>query len=398
MAWNQPGGGGKDPWNNSGGSNEPGADVEAFLNKLKASLNRVFGGGGDGSSGGGPEGRRNDNEPLGRGLVLLVLLAVVVYALFNSIVLIDERERGVVLRFGKYERLMAPGPNLKWPNPIERVMKLNVTDVRSVSDQVRLLTADENIVQIDFGVQYVVSDPKDYFFGTREPDETLKQAAESAIRDVIGGSRMDTILTGERAALAAEAQTRLQATLDSYLTGLQVTVLNIPNARPPQEVRQAFDDAISAREDKERIESEAEAYRSAVVPEARGEAARIRTEAEGYREAVIARATGESERFTLLVDEYRKAPEVMRRRLYLETMEQVLGSNRIIYAGDGGNVLYLPMGSEGGQPPLSRLPAAASATPGLMPPVTGSTSERTPNQRSTTTPRPERPGREENRR
>lgn len=395
MAWNQPGGGGKDkdPWNNGGGNNDPGADVEAFLNKLKANLNRVFGG----SGGGGSDGRRNDNEPLGRGLVALALLAVVVYALFNSIVLIDERERGVVLRFGKYERLMAPGPNLKWPNPIERVLKLNVTDVRSVSDQVRLLTADENIVQIDFGVQYVVSDPRDFFFGTREPDETLKQAAESAIRDVIGGNRMDTILTGERAALAAEAQTRLQATLDSYNTGLQVTVLNIPNARPPQEVRQAFDDAISAREDKERIESEAEAYRSAVVPEARGEAARIRTEAEGYREAVIARAMGESERFTLLAEQYRNAPDVTRRRLYLETMEQVLGGNRIIYAGDGGNVLYLPMGAEGPQGPMSRLPAAANASPALLPSM-GTSPERSPTQRASSTPRPERPGREENRR
>lgn len=397
MAWNQPGGGGsgggkdRDPWNNN--SNDPGADVEAFLNKLKASLNRVFGGSGSGDSSRRGEGQ----DPMGRGLLLLVLLAVLAWAAFDSVVLVDERERGVVLRFGKFDRIMAPGPNFKWPNPIERVLKLDVTRVRSVSDQVRLLTADENIVQIDYGVQFVVSDPKNFFFGTREPEETLKQAAESAIRDVIGGSQMDAILTGERAALAAEAQTRLQATLDSYSTGLQVTVLNIPNARPPQEVREAFDDAISAREDKERIESEAEAYRSTVVPEARGEAARVRTQAEGYREAAIARATGEAERFRLLADEYRKAPEVTRRRLYLETMQEVLSNNRTIYSGDGNNVLYLPVGDDGGQSPQSRLPAAAAALPQLQPNPPASTGSAS-SERNRNSGRPERPSREETRR
>ncbi|MBE5315460.1 MAG: FtsH protease activity modulator HflK [Xanthomonadales bacterium] len=400
MAWNQPGGGGsgggkdRDPWNGNNNNNDPGADVEAFLNKLKASLNRVFGG-----SGGGDASRRGEGQdPFGRGLLLLVLLAVLAWAAFDSVVLVDERERGVVLRFGKFDRIMPPGPNLKWPNPIEQVLKLDVTRVRSVSDQVRLLTADENIVQIDYGVQFVVSDPKNFFFGTREAEETLKQAAESAIRDVIGGSQMDTILTGERAALAAEAQTRLQATLDSYSTGLQVTVLNIPNARPPQEVRQAFDDAISAREDKERIESEAEAYRSTVVPEARGEAARVRTQAEGYRDAVIARATGEAQRFSLLADEYRKAPEVTRRRLYLETMQEVLANNRTIYSGDGNNVLYLPVGEDSGQGPQSRLPAAAAALPQLQPSSPASSSAAPPgSERNRNSGRPERPSREETR-
>ena len=393
MAWNQPGGGGgnKDPWNQGG--KDPGADVEAFLNKLKASLNRVFGGGSGGNSG---DGRRDEQDPVGRGLIFIVVLAVAAWLLFDSITLIDERQRGVVLRFGSFERLMDPGPNFKWPSPIESVRKINVTDVRSESAKVRLLTSDENIVEIDFGVQYLISDPAKYFFGTREPDETLRQASESAVRDVIGSNNMDTILTGERAALAADAPTRLQATLDSYNTGLQVTVLNIPNARPPQEVRQAFDDAISAREDKERIESEAEAYRSKVVPEARGEAARIRAEAEGYREAAIARATGEAERFRLLADEYRKAPEVTRRRLYLETMQEVLANNRTVYAGDGNNVLYLPLGGESGNAPMSRLPAANAALPPALPPSATNTPAQT--ERSTRSGRPERPSREDLRR
>jgi modulator of FtsH protease HflK len=242
--------------------------------------------------------------------------------------------------------------------------------VRSISDQVRLLTRDENIVQIEFNVQYLVGDPRDYLFSTREPDDTMRQAAESAVRDVIGSSEMDTVLTGERAALAADAKRRLQATLDSYKTGLQVNVLNMQNARPPAEVREAFDDAISAREDRERIESEAEAYASKVVPEARGTAARVRTEAEGYKASVIARAEGDAQRFTLLADEYRKAPEVTRRRLYLDTVQEVLANNRKVYAGDGNNVLYLPVQGSGSATPessFSRLPAIGSALPGVPP-------------------------------
>lgn len=386
MAWNQPGGGNKDPWNGK----DPGADVEAFLNKLKAGLNRVFGGsGGDSGSSAG------DGDPGVRGVALVVLLAVVAWALFDSVVLVDERERGVVMRFGKVERLMSPGPNFKWPRPIETVRKLNVTDVRSASDQVRLLTRDENIVQIDFGVQYLISDPERYLFGSRDPDDSLRQAAEGAIRDVIGGSTMDVILTGERARLAAEAQTLLQTSLDEYRTGLQVTVLNISNARPPQEVRQAFDDAISARENKETIESEARAYESKVIPEARGEAARIRAEAEGYRESTITRAKGSADRFALLLDEYHKAPEVTRRRLYLETMQAVLGSNRKVYAGDGGNVLYLPLGD-------STPSASGSSTmPTLLPPVTGTPSapsvERDVTRGARPDARPGRTSREENR-
>lgn len=364
MAWNEPGkggnsdnGGGKDPWKRKDGG---GDDVEIFLSKLKANLGKVFGGGGDGNT---P--RRGSTGPGFGAIAGWALLAVAIWLVFDSWQMIDERQRGVVLRFGEFNRFMDPGPNFKWPRPIESVTKVNVTDVRSISDQVRLLTRDENIVQITYNVQYLVADPRQFLFGTREPDDTIKQAAESAIRDVIGGSEMDLVLTGERALLATEARQRLQIAIDSYPTGLAVTVLNISDARPPQEVRQAFDDAISAREDKERFESEAEAYASKIIPEARGAAARVRNEAQGYQEAAIARATGDSERFTLLLDEYIKAPRVTRQRLYLETMQEVLANNRKVYAGNGDNVLYLPLGSEGGmQPndPLNRLPAASGAT------------------------------------
>lgn len=356
MAWNEPGKGGKDPWDNK----DPGGDVDAFIARLKANLGRVFGGAPPSRKGGG-----SGSNPL-----WWLLAIVVVWVLFDSWQIIDERQRGVVLRFGKFERLMMPGPNFKLPFPIESVRKVDVTQIRTFSDQVRILTRDENIVQIEFNVQYVVSDPKLYLFGARDPDVTLQQAAESAVRDVIGTSPMDSVLTGERAALAAQARGKLQTALDGYRTGLQVSVLNIPNARPPQEVREAFDDAVSAREDKDRIESEAEAYASKVVPEARGAAARIRAQAEGYKQATIARAEGDAERFSLLAEQYRKAPEVTRTRLYLETMQQVLADNRKVYAGDGGNVLYLPLAAPtagntplGSAPQTTTLPPLLSAAP-----------------------------------
>ncbi len=375
MAWNEPGKGGKQPWKSGG---DPNDDVEAFVQKLKDNLGRMFGGGGSGRKSGGAQ--------AGGAFAWIVVLALI-WLVFDSWQMIDERQRGVVLRFGEYNRLMTPGPNFKWPRPIESVVKVNVTDIRSISDEVRMLTRDENIVQISLNVQYLVSDPQSYLFGTRDPDETLKQAAESAVRDVIGSSTMDMVLTGERAALAADARTRLQSTLDNYRTGLQVSVFNLQNARPPNEVRQAFDDAISAREDKERIESEAEAYASTVVPEARGQAARIRAQAEGFRDAIVARATGDAERFNLIYDEYRKAPEVTRKRLYLETLEQVLADNRKVYAGDGNNVLYLPLDGEGraapANAPINRLPAAAAAR---------SSAGEPPRNSGTNTPRPAREG------
>jgi len=380
MAWNQPGGNKKDPWNGGGGDQGP--DVEAFLNRLKSSLGRVFGGGGS-NGGGGTRGNQG-----GPNVWLLLVGGLLLWFLIDAWAMIDERQLGVVLRFGKFDRVMTPGPNFKLPRPLETVTKVDVTQLRSFSDQVRMLTRDENIVQIEYNVQYRVSDPQLFLFGARDPDETLRQAAESAVREVIGTSDMDSVITGEGAsALAAAARQRLQAVLDSYRTGLAVAVFNLQNRRPPSEVREAFDDAISAREDRERIESEAEAYRSRVLPEARGEAARIRAEAEGYRASVMARAQGDAERFRLLAEQYRKAPEVTRQRLYLETMQQVLTNSRKVYAGDGGNVLYLPVQGEAAttQPPaLNRLPAAAAAMPTPTP-------ERDMR-------RPERGGREEVRR
>jgi membrane protease subunit HflK len=239
---------------------------------------------------------------------------------------------------------MTPGFNLKWPGPIETVGKVDATTVRTTSDQVAMLTNDQNIVQVHVNVQYQVSDPRWYLYSVREPDDTLKQAAESAVRSVIGASDMDTILSGQRAELMADAKRILQATVDQYSTGIFVTELNFQDVRPPHEVKDAFDDAIRAKEDRTTAENEAKAYASKVVPEARGDAARIRAEAEGYKAERTARAQGDAERFTLIADEYKLAPEVTRKRLYLETMQQVVGTTpKVIDLSAGKNLLYLPI-------------------------------------------------------
>jgi membrane protease subunit HflK len=240
--------------------------------------------------------------------------------------------------------------------------------VLTLSEQVRVLTKDENIVDIKFNAQYTKSDPRMFLFGSRDPEQTLQQAAESAVREAVGMNTMDTVLF-ERAELVVIARQRLQESLMAYDTGLVLTEFNLPDARPPEEVKPAFDDAISAREDKSRIENEAMAYASKIVPEARGQAAVVRTGAEGYRAAIIARAEGDTERFRLLADEYRKAPEVTRKRLYLETMQLVLASNDKVMAGSENNILYLPIGSSQGRPaapveaPVLRMPATQAATP-----------------------------------
>ncbi|HRQ65669.1 MAG TPA: FtsH protease activity modulator HflK [Xanthomonadaceae bacterium] len=347
MAWNEPGNGkgkGKDPWGD-GGRNQ-GPDVDEFLRKLKNSMS-IFGGR-KGSGGGG------DGAGSGAGGIGWLLLGLLVlWVAFDSWHMVDERQRGVVLRFGEYDRLMPQGLNLAWPRPIEQVHKVDVTSVRAFTSQSRVLTRDENIVIVDFNVQYQVMDPVQFLFGARNPEEILKQASESAVRGVIGTSPMEVVLSGQRAELIAQARDITQTSLELYRTGLQVTDLSLQNARPPGEVREAFDDAISAREDRQRIENEARAYASRVIPEARGQAARVTQEAEAYRDALIARATGEADRFSLLVHEYRRAPEVTRKRLYLETMQEVLANNPKVLMDDrdGNNVLYLPLDRIGGGAP-----------------------------------------------
>jgi membrane protease subunit HflK len=366
MAWNEPGGKRREPWQ-SGGGNEP--DLEGMLRRLRERFGNF------GSGGGG-------------GVIIVVALALIsLWFVLDSARIIDASERGVVLRFGKFDREMGAGLNFKWPAPIERVEIVEATRVRSTSDQVRMLTKDENLVILDFNVQYVVGSAREFLFQVREPEKTLQQAAESAVREVIGANEMDVILSGERTVLATRAREILQKTLDSYATGVMVTEFNFQNVRPPQEVKEAFDDAITAREDRQRFENVAEAYRSKVEPEARGEAARIRAEAEGDKAAVVAIATGEARRFELLAEQYRAAPQVTRKRLLLETMQEVLSrSSKIVVEGGGEKIINLPsMPGFGAGAADTRLPTVVSepSVNASTPAVVSATSRRDDDRKPT---------------
>lgn len=325
MAWNTPGSGSgnngnRNPWKpRNGGGN--GGGIGDILERLRG----LFDGGGGGGN------------PL-----RWVAIVLGVLILFSSFQLIGEQQRGVVLRFGQYARTMQPGPNFKWPWPVESVTKVNATKIETFSNTVPVLTRDENIVTVSLNVQYRINDPRLYLYGSRNADEVLKQASQSAVREQVGRSDLDTVL-GVRGPLAASAKERLQASLDAYRTGLIVTELNLPDARPPQEVQPAFDEVNSAQQVRESLVNEAQAYAAKVVPEARGEAARRRTTAEGYKTAAIARSTGDAQRFSLLQEQYKNAPEVTRKRLWLETVQQVMAQNRKVVGGDGRQLIYVPM-------------------------------------------------------
>jgi membrane protease subunit HflK len=342
MAWNTPGGAGKDGRRPRRG----GSVIDQYLDSLRGLFGGSAGGGGSGGSAGGGIGRW-------AGIAFALWLA------FNCFVLIAEQQRGVVLRFGHLSRVMQPGPHFKLPWPVERVLKVNATQIKTFSETLPVLTSDENIVSVEVNVQYRVADPEQYLFGTRDADQVLQQATLSAVREQVGRSDLDTVLSA-RAALSVSAKQRLEAALKAYQTGLAVTELNLPNARPPEEVKPAFDDVNSAQQDKDRLTSEARAYAAKIVPEARGQAARVRTVAEGYKTASIARATGDAERFSLLLDQYKLAPEVTRKRLWLETVQQVLGGNRKVVGGDGRQLIYVPMGQ-------GATTANASSVPNVLP-------------------------------
>ncbi len=328
MAWNEPGGGKRDPWQ---GKPQP-PDIEAMLQRLRDGVSKLLrGAGGSGGSGSG-------------GVALIVLVLIVGWIALTSFAKIDAQQIGVVLRFGQFNRVMQNGLNLKWPAPIEQVIPVDATNVRSISDEVRMLTKDENVVLVDFNVQYQVTDAKQYLFAANQPDATLKQAAESAVRQVIGRSEMDTILSGHGSEVVGETKKLLQQTLDSYGVGLLVTEVNFQKILPPPEVKEAFDDANNAGNNQQQFINEAQGYAAKVVPLARGEAARILAEANGYKAAHIASATGDTQRFSLIEAQYKAAPEVTRKRLYLETMQGVLGDNlKVVDGSNGKNMIYLPL-------------------------------------------------------
>jgi len=343
MAWNEPGK--RDPWQGK----KPPPDLDEMLRRLRDGVGRLFGGGGGGST----------SSSGGSGMFLLIALALVtLWVAATSMVSIDAQQIGVVLRFGQFDRIMNNGLNLKWPSPIEQVVKVEATSVKSVTDEVRMLTKDENIVAVSFNVQYMITNAKQYLFGASQPDETLKQAAESAVRQVMGRSEMDTILSGHGSEVVVETKKLLQQTLDAYAVGITVTDVNFQRILPPEEVKKAFDDANNAGNNQKQVINAAQAYAAQQIPNARGDAARIRAEAEGYKAAKIAAATGDASRFNLVDAQYRAAPDVTRKRLYIETMQDVLGKTlKVIDQSNGKSMLYLPLDKMREEV----LPAAAAA-------------------------------------
>jgi len=352
MAWNEPGGNGDnhDPWrsgkNRGGkrGDDQGPPDLDEALRKLQDKMNDIFGGSGKKRSSGFGGGGDGSGSSGGSGFFWLVIVLAVLFWGGMGFYTVDQQERGVVLRLGKFHEIVNPG--LQWNPPmIDDVSKVNVTRLRTVDHGALMLTEDENIVDVELTVQYKVADPKAYQLNVRDPETSLSQASESALRHVVGASEMHSILTEGRETLAVEVQGLLQGYMDDYVTGLSIIKVNIKNAQAPSQVQDAFDDVIKAREDEQRVKNEAESYANSVVPEARGVAQRIVEEANAYREEVVARADGESQRFVALLEEYEKAPQVTRERLYLDAMETVMSGNpKVLVDVEGGNnMMYLPL-------------------------------------------------------
>lgn len=330
MAWNEKNSG--NPWNSGGQQGPP--DLDKVVRDLQRKLGGVFGGRRGGGEGG----------PGGASIGVIIAIVVILW-LLSGIYKIDDAERGVVLQFGQYHATTLPG--LRWhiPFPIQRVEKVNVAAVDRYKHSTRMLTSDENIVVVDTVVQFRRDDPQAYLFNVRDPEETLSEVSESAIREIVGTANLDFVLTEGRSEIAQRTKDLIQSTLDAYGAGLQVTSVNLQDANFPTQVQASVQDAIKAREDQERLALEAQSYRNDIVPRARGNAARQLQDAEAYLSRVVNDAQGEAARFEAVLVEYQKAPEVTRQRLYLETIEGVYGSaNKILLDAEGsGNLLYLPM-------------------------------------------------------
>jgi modulator of FtsH protease HflK len=370
MALNDP------QWGGRRGNQGP-PDLDELWRDFNRKLNGFFGrrGGGDGQ---GPQGSGPRN--VGSGAWLLVGLIVVVW-LASGFYIVQDGQRGVVLRFGEYTQTTMPGPRWHLPYPIESVEVVNMAQMRTVEigyrNHVRskvlreslMLTDDENIVDVQFAVQFVLKSPTDYLFNTRFPDESVLQAAESAIRESVGKSSMDFVVFEGRAEVAALAHKLMQEILDRYGTGISISKVTMQNAQPPEQVQAAFDDAVKAGQDRERQKNEGEAYANDVVPKARGAAARIVQEAEAYRQRVVAQAEGDGARFRQVVAEYRRAPDITRERLYIDAMQQIMSNTTKVMVDQkagGNNLIYLPLdrlmqtpGARAGDP----APKVAESTP-----------------------------------
>lgn len=342
MAWNDPGG--RDPWGGNNNSTPP--DLEEAFKQLKEKLQGMFGGK-PSSPGSGSSKKGGSNLPIFIGLLVLIG-----YWLINSIYILDEKERGVVLRFGEYHSTLQPGINWQ-PALIDNVYIVSVTDERQYEpplSQSLMLTQDENIVVVPLTVQYNIKDVRDYVLNVRDPDETLEQATDSAIRHVVGSSNLDNVISAGRELLRVEVELRLQSYLDTYGAGIHIIDVTLQEGTAPEAVKPAFDDVIAAAADKERTINLAEAYSNQILPQARGRAQRAIEDAAAYRGELVARAQGDASRFVQLLVEYQRAPEVTRERLYIDAIEGVLAntSKVMIDVEGGNNMMYLPLDRLGG--------------------------------------------------
>jgi membrane protease subunit HflK len=377
MAWNDP------QWGNNGNRNKNSGppDLDELWRRLNERLNGMFGnrnteGGGGFSSGGAGGGN----------LLGLLLGALFLVWVASGFYIVDTGQRGVVLRFGKYIETTEPGPRWHLPWPIESRETVNIDQVRTVEIGYRnnvkskvlreslMLTDDENIIDLQFAVQYILKDPEEFLFVNRAPEDTVLQVAETAMREIVGKNRMDFVLYEGRAEIATRAKVLMQQILDRYKTGISVSQVTLQNIQPPEQVQAAFDDAVKAGQDRERLKNEAEAYSNDVVPRASGLASRLKEEAAGYKQAVIANAEGDASRFSQIVTEYQKAPQVTRQRMYLDTMQTVMNNtSKVVVDQKGGNsLLYLPLDklqqivnqpNSGASDALLQPPVAATTTP-----------------------------------
>lgn len=351
MAWNEPGGGDKDPWGNRGNDGPP--DLDEVIRNMQRKLGGMFGG--KGKTGGGSSSGQG-----GFGVGLILAIAGLIW-LLSGIYIVDPAERGVVLRFGQYVTSTMPGPHWHLPYPIEKVEIVNVEEIRTaelgyrstgsrndstILSESLMLTKDENIIDLKVAVQYRVQDAAMYLFNVRGPDLILRQMMESAVRETVGRSEMDFVLTEGRSVVANSTEQLLQSMLEAHNTGLLVTSVNMQDVQPPEQVQSAFADVVKAREDEVRQKNQAEAYSNDILPKARGQAFRIVQEAEAYKSQITAKAEGDASRFTQVVREYSKAPEITIERLYLDAMESVYANSQKVMVDiekGGSNVLYLPL-------------------------------------------------------
>ncbi len=381
MAWNDP------QWGNKGNRNPNGGppDLDEVWRRVNQRLNGLFGKKDTGGGSGGGDGFSPEGFPGGANLVGLLIGALVLVWVASGFYIVDTGQRGMVLRFGQYVETTEPGPRWHLPWPIESREIVNVDQVRTVEIGYRnnvkskvlkeslMLTDDENIIDLQFAVQYILKDPVEFLFVNRSPEDSALQIAETAMREIVGKSKMDFVLYEGRAEIAARAKQLMQDIHDRHKTGISISQVTLQNIQPPEQVQAAFDDAVKAGQDRERLKNEAEAYSNDVVPRARGLASRLKEEAEGYKQSVIANAEGEASRFSQIFAEYQKAPQVTRQRIYLDTMQTVMNNtSKILVDQKGGNsLLYLPLDKlqqivaqpYSGAPDVLAQPATTAASP-----------------------------------